>query len=153
VEERQDVLVYSTAPLDADLEVTGPVTLRVFVSSEAPDFDVTAKLIDVRPDGRAFNLAEGIRRVRYRGGTDWPVLLPIGEIAEVEVNLSATANLFRAGHRIRVEVAASNWPRFDANPQTGAAADAASLPRVARHTVYHDTTHPSRLILPIVPRT
>ena len=152
VEERQDVLVYSTAPLEADLEVTGPVALRVFVSSEAPDFDVTAKLLDVRPDGRAFNLAEGIRRVRYRDGTDWPVLLPVGEVAEIEVDLIATANLFRAGHRIRLEVAASNWPRFDANPQTGAAADSGSQPRVARHTVHHDAAHRSRLVLPVVPR-
>jgi putative CocE/NonD family hydrolase len=153
VEERQDVLVYSTAPLDADLEVSGPLVLRVFVSSEAPDFDVTAKLLDVRPDGQAFNLAEGIRRIRYRAGTEWPVLLPVGEVAEIEVDLIATANLFRAGHRIRLEVAASNWPRFDANPQTGAAAGTTSQPRVARHTVHHDASHPSRLILPVVPRT
>ncbi|MCY7416987.1 MAG: CocE/NonD family hydrolase, partial [Chloroflexi bacterium] len=128
------------------------VTLRVFVSSEAPDFDVTAKVMDVRPDGRAFNLAEGIRRVRYRNGTDHTELLPVGEVADIEVDLIATANLFRAGHQIRLEVAASNWPRFDANPQTGAAPDAGSTPRVARHTVYHDAAHPSRLILPVVPR-
>jgi putative CocE/NonD family hydrolase len=152
VEDRQDVLVYSTAPLVSDLEVTGPVVLRVFVSSEAPDFDVTAKLLDVRPDGRALNLAEGIRRVRYRDGTDWPVLLPVGEVAEVQVDLIATANLFRAGHRIRLEVAASNWPRFDANPQTGASPDSASAPRVARHTVHHDAARPSCLVLPVVPR-
>jgi len=153
VEERQDVLVYSTEPLAVDTEVTGPVRLRVFVSSEAADFDVTAKLMDVRPDGRAFNLAEGIRRVRYRNGTDRAELLPVGEIAEVEVDLIATANLFRVGHRIRLEVAASNWPRFDANPQTGDAPDAGSEPRAARHTVHHDAAHPSRLVLPVVPRT
>lgn len=152
VEDRMDVLVYSTDPLAADTEVTGPVTLRVFVSSEAPDLDVTAKLLDVRPDGQAFNLAEGIRRVRYRNGTDRAMLLPVGEVAEVEVDLIATANLFRAGHRIRLEVAASNWPRFDANPQTGTAPGAAARPNVARHTVHHDATHPSRLILPLVPR-
>jgi len=152
VEEREDVLVYSTPPLTADLEVTGPVRLRVFVSSEAPDFDVTAKLMDVRPDGRAFNLAEGIRRVRYRNGTDHAEPLPVGEVADIEVDLIATANLFRAGHQIRLEVAASNWPRFDANPQTGAAAAAGSTPRVARHTVHHDAAHPSRLVLPVVPR-
>ncbi len=152
IEERLDVLVYSSEPLAAGVEVTGPVSLRVFVSSEAPDFDVTAKLLDVRPDGRAFNLAEGIRRVRYRDGTHRAVLLPVGEIAEIEVDLIATANLFRAGHRIRLDVAASNWPRFDANPQTGAPRDAGSEPRVARHTIHHDAGHPSRLVLPVVPR-
>jgi putative CocE/NonD family hydrolase len=153
VETRSDVLVYTTAPLAADLEVTGPVSLRVHVSSEAPDFDVTAKLVDVRPDGRAYNLAEGIRRVRYRAGTHRSQPLPVGEVGEVEVDLIATSNVFRAGHRIRLEVAASNWPRFDANPQTGGASGDGAGPRVARHTVHHDAAHPSRLILPVVPRT
>ncbi len=152
VEARADVLVYTTEPLVEDLEVTGPVRLLVNVSSEAADFDVTAKLVDVRPDGRAYNLAEGIRRVRYRAGTERPELLPVGEVAEVEVDLIATANVFRVGHRIRLEVAASNWPRFDANPQTGGRPGDGTAPRIARHTVHHDVLRPSRLILPVVPR-
>lgn len=151
IEERDDVLVYDTDALDADLEVTGPVTLRVFVSSTSPDFDVTAKLVDVFPDGTARNLCEGIRRIRYRQGTDAARLLPPGEIAEVEVDLIATANVFRAGHRIRLEVAASNWPRFDVNPQTGGPIAGATELRPARITVHHDAAHPSRLRLPIVP--
>ena len=151
IEERDDVLVYSTAPLPADLEVTGPVTLTVFVSSTAPDFDVTAKLVDVFPDGEARNLCEGITRARYRLGTDRAVLLPPGEVAEITVDLVATANVFRAGHRIRLEVAASNWPRFDRNPQTGGPIAGETDLRAARQTVFHDADRPSRVRLPVVP--
>ncbi len=151
IEERDDVLVYSTEPLAADVEITGPVALSVFVSSTAPDFDVTAKLVDVYPDGTARNLCEGIRRARYRNGTDHAALLPAGDIAEIEVDLIATANVFRAGHRIRLEVAASNWPRFDLNSQTGGPIAGETRLRPARQTVFHDADRPSRLRLPIVP--
>jgi len=153
IEARDDVLVYSTEPLTGDVEVTGPVRLFVHVASTAPDFDVTAKLVDVAPDGFARNVCEGIRRARYRHGTDREVPLPAGEVAEIEVDLIATANLFRAGHRIRLEIAASNWPRFDRNPQTGGPIAAATELRPARQTVFHDASRPSRLLLPVVPRT
>jgi putative CocE/NonD family hydrolase len=151
IEARDDVLIYSTPPLAADLEVTGPVTLTVFVSSTAPDFDVTAKLVDVWPDGLARNLCEGITRARYRHGTDHEELLTTGDIAEITVDLIATSNVFKAGHRIRLEVAASNWPRFDRNSQTGGPIAGETELRPARQTVHHDAAHPSRLRLPIVP--
>jgi uncharacterized protein len=151
IEARDDVLVYTTASLQEDIEVTGPVTLSVSVSSTAPDFDVTAKLVDVYPDGTARNLCEGIRRVRYRHGTDHEELLTPGEIARIEVDLVATANLFRVGHRIRLEVASSNWPRFDRNPQTGGLIAGSTDLQPARHTVFHDAERPSYLRLPIVP--
>lgn len=151
VEERDDVLVYETEPLDDDLEVTGPVALTVHVSSTAPDFDVTAKLVDVFPDGVARNLCEGIVRARYRNGTHAPELLPPGEVGALRVDLIGTANVFRAGHRIRLEVAASNWPRFDRNPQTGGPIAGADELRPARQTIHHDAAHPSRLHLHVIP--
>jgi len=150
IEARDDVLVYDTDALAADLEVTGPVTLRVFVSSTAPDFDVTAKLVDVYPDGTARNLCEGIRRARYRNGTDRAELITPGVVTEIEVDLIATSNVFRAGHRIRLEVAASNWPRFDVNSQTGGPIKGETVLRSARQTVFHDADRPSRLRLPII---
>lgn len=152
IEARDDVLVYSTEPLTADVEVTGPVCALIFVASTATDFDVTAKLVDVAPDGFARNVAEGIRRARYRDGTDHAVPLAPGDVAEIEVDLLATSNLFRAGHRIRLEIAASNWPRFDRNPQTGGVIAEATELRPARQTVFHDAGRPSRLRLPIIAR-
>ncbi len=151
VEARDDVLVYSTPPLESAIEVTGPVALTVFVSSTAPDFDVTAKLVDVWPDGRTRNLCEGITRARYRDGTAQEKPLAAGSVAEISVDLIATSNVFQAGHRIRLEVAASNWPRFDRNPQTGGPIAGATDLRAARQTVFHDAAHPSRLRLSIVP--
>ncbi len=150
VEDRPDVLVYTSERLAEAVEVTGPVRLRLFVSSEAPDLDVTARLLDVDLDDDAWNLTEGIRRVRTRDGAAGALLEP-GQVVEVEVDLLATSNLFRAGHRIRLEVAASNWPRFDANPQDGSPFGQGT-PRVATHTIHHDALHPSRLVLPVVPR-
>lgn len=149
VEERDDVLVYTSPPLDSDLEVIGPVSLSVFVRSTAPDFDVTAKLVDVAPDGRARNLCEGIRRARFRQGTHRADPVPSGEVAEVVVDLLGTANVFMEGHRVRLEVAASNWPRFERHPQT---ADGAGM-QAARQTVFHDRIRPSHLALPVVPTT
>lgn len=152
VEARDDVLVYSTEPLMANVEVTGPVSALIFVGSTAPDFDVTAKLVDVEPDGFARNIAEGILRARYRKGVEHAIPLAPGEIAELRVDLQATSNLFLVGHRIRLEIAASNWPRFDRNPQTGGVIAEATELRPARQTVFHDAGRPSRLRLPIVPR-
>lgn len=152
IEARDDVLVYSSEALRADLEVTGPLVAHVFVSSTAADFDVTVKLVDVEPDGFARNVAEGIRRARYREGMDREVPLPPGAVAEIDVDLLATANMFLAGHRIRVEVAASNWPRFDRNPQTGGVIAETTELRPARQTIFHDHDRPSRIVLPIVPR-
>jgi uncharacterized protein len=153
IEARADVLVYTSDPLDADLEVTGPVTSVLSAATTAPDVDFTAKLVDVSPCGYARNLADGIVRGRYREDRRQSRLLQPGRVAEYVVDLTATSNVFRVGHRLRLEVASNNFPRFDRNPQTGAPAAEATALAPAIQTVYHDRSYPSRLILPIVPRT
>jgi putative CocE/NonD family hydrolase len=156
VEARADVLCYSTPPLRRPLEVTGPVRAVLHVASSAVDTDVTAKLVDVHPDGRAEILTDGIRRARYRDSLDHAVPLTPGEPAAVEVDLWATSNVFLPGHRIRLEVSSSNFPRFDANPNTGfePGADGGPPPEpvVANNRVLHDRAHPSRLVLPVIER-
>jgi hypothetical protein len=152
VENRADVLVYSTLPLDSDMEVTGPVTAELFVSSSAVDTDFTAKLVDVHPDGFARNLADGILRLRFRNSFERAEPLVPGEIYKIKIDLWATSNLFRQGHRIRLEIASSNFPRYDRNLNTGADLLTGERMLRASQTVYHDRDHPSALILPIVPR-
>jgi putative CocE/NonD family hydrolase len=152
VEARPDVLVYTSTPLKEDVEVTGPLALTMWIASTARDTDFTGKLVDVFPDGTARALADGILRARYRRGPASPVLLTPGEPAEITIDLGATSNLFRAGHRIRLEVSSSNFPRFDRNPNTGGVFGEDRETRTARQTIRHDAAHPSRLILPIVPR-
>ena len=149
---RQDVLVYSTPPLDEDTEVTGPITLDLFAKSSAVDTDFTGKLVDVGPDGFARNLTEGILRVVYRDGMSAPKPIEPGKVYEYKIDLWATSNVFLKGHRIRVEVSSSNFPRFDRNLNTGkSAAESAEFVRAA-NTVLHDSEHPSALVLPVVPR-
>ena len=151
-EARDDVLVYSTTPLAQDVEVTGPVKLVLWASSDARDTDFTAKLVDVDSAGKAYNLCEGILRARYRQGPGKPVLLEPGKSESFEIDLWVTSNLFRRGHRIRLEVSSSNFPRFDRNPNTGHkfGVDADLLP--AHQTVLHEAAHPSHLVLPVIPR-
>ena len=151
VEEREDVLVYSTAPLEQDTEVTGPVKLVLFAASSARDTDFTGKLVDVHPDGKAYNLCDGIIRARHRKGPE-PLLLDPGKTERFDIDLWVTSNVFKRGHRIRLEVASSNFPRFDRNPNSGKpfGTDTELLP--AKQTVYHDTERPSHLVLPVVPR-
>ena len=153
VEARSDVLVYSTQPLNQDLEVTGPVTLDLFASTSSADTDFTAKLVDVYPDGKAINLTEGILRARYRESTTGaPSPIVPGQIYEYKIDLLATSNVFLKGHRIRVEVSSSNFPRFDRNLNT-CKNDAVSAQFVkATNTVLHDADHPSAIVLPVVPR-
>ena len=151
IEARSDVLVYTTEPLQHDLEVTGPVVLKLFASTDCRDTDFTAKLVDVFPDGRAINLTDGILRGRYRSGTDRQELLVPGEIYEFTVDLWVTSNVFRAGHRIRLDISSSNFPRFDRNPNTGNPFGLDAELRTAHQTVYHDGARPSRLILPVIP--
>jgi uncharacterized protein len=151
VESRNDVLVYSTPVLDADLEVTGPVTLDLFAKSSATDTDFTAKLVDVWPSGFAENLTEGILRASYRQSTlGEPKPIAPGEVYEYKIDLWSTSNVFLKGHRIRLEVTSSNFPRFDRNLNTGksAATDAKFLK--AANTVLHDAGHPTALLLPTV---
>jgi putative CocE/NonD family hydrolase len=152
VESRQDLLVYSTPPLEADTEVTGPVTLDLFAKSSAVDTDFTGKLVDVGPDGFARNLTEGILRVVYRDGMSEAKPIVPGKVYEYKIDLWSTSNVFLKGHRIRVEVSSSNFPRFDRNLNTGkSAAESADFVK-ATNTILHDSEHPSAIILPIVPR-
>jgi putative CocE/NonD family hydrolase len=150
VEVRPDVLVYSTPVLPRDLEVTGAVRAELFASSSAVDTDFTAKLVDVWPDGFAQNLTEGIVRARYRSSQEKPELMNPGQIYKFTVDLWSTANVFLKGHRLRLEISSSNFPRFDRNLNTGQDPGVAGKPLPATNTVYHDTGHPSALILPIV---
>lgn len=154
VESRDDVLVYTTPVLDRPVEVIGPVELFLFVSSSAPDTDFTGKLVDVYPDGRAIILTEGILRARYRNSFTAPELLEPDEIYELTINLWATGNVFLPGHSIRLEVSSSNFPRFDRNSNTGGIISMESRDqyRPAENTVFHDAAHPSRMILPIIPK-
>jgi len=152
VEERDDVLIYSTAPLTQDVEVTGPVKLILWAMTSAPDTDFTGKLVDVHPDGKAYNLCEGILRARYRKGLEHPRLARPGEALRCEIDLWVTSNLFKTGHRIRLEVSSSNFPRFDRNPNTGQPFGSDAALRPARQTILHDRAHPSHLLLPVIPR-
>jgi len=154
VELRPDVLVYSTAPLDQDLEVTGPVTLDLFAKSSAVDTDFTAKLVDVGPDGFAENLTEGILRASFRDSTlGEPKPITPGQVYEYKIDLWSTSNVFLKGHRIRLEVSSSNFPRFDRNLNTGkSAADSSDIVK-ATQTILHDAEHPSALILHVISRS
>lgn len=153
VESRPDVLVYSTPPLDRDLEVTGPVTLDLYAKSSAVDTDFTGKLIDVWPNGFAQNLTEGILRARFRQSTTGaPSPIVPGQIYEYKIDLWSTSNVFLKGHRIRLEVSSSNFPRFDRNLNTGKDDSKDSTFVKATNTIVHDSAHPSALLLPVVPR-
>ena len=152
VEARQDVLVYSTPPVADDLEITGPVQLELFAKSSTADSDFTAKLVDVGPDGFAQNLTEGIVRGRYRNSQETPEPLKLDQVYKFTIDLWSTSNVFRRGHRLRLEISSSNFPRFDRNPNTGDDSAQAKRSVSAVNTVLHDTEHPSALILPIVPK-
>ncbi|MDE2691590.1 MAG: CocE/NonD family hydrolase [Acidobacteriota bacterium] len=150
VEARSDVLVYTTEPFQEPLAVVGSVDVILHVSSDAPDTDFTVKLIDVHPDGRAFNLDDTILRMRYREGFDRHVSMDPGEVYEVTLGPLATANVFGDGHRLRIEVSSSNFPRYDRNLNTGGNNYDESEWRVARNAVHHSAEHPSRIVLPVL---
>jgi putative CocE/NonD family hydrolase len=151
VEAREDVLVYTSPPLEQELEVTGPLKVILHASSSATDTDFTAKLVDVHPCGMARNLNDGILRARYRNSMSEPELLTPGEITEFEIDLVATSNAFLPGHRIRVEISSSNFPRFDRNPNTGEQPGRSDRVVSALQTIHHSAQHPSRIILPVIP--
>jgi len=150
-ELRKDVLVYTTPALQHDLEVTGPVSAELYVTSSAADTDFTAKLVDVWPDGFAQNLTEGILRLRYRDSPEKPEMAVPGKIYRVTVDLWATSNVFLAGHKVRLEISSSNFPRFDRNLNTGEEQAHARRMEKAANVVLHDGEHPSALLLPVVP--
>jgi putative CocE/NonD family hydrolase len=152
VEEREDVLVYSTPLLDQDVEVTGPVKLILWAASSARDTDFTGKLVDVYPDGKAYNLCDGIIRGQYRNGMERRLLLEPGQATRFEIDLWVTSNLFKRGHRIRVEVSSSNFPRFDRNPNSGKPFGTDIVLLSAKQTILHDREHASHLLLPLIPR-
>ena len=148
------MLYFTTLELTAPVEVTGHVALKLSVSSSAVDTDFTGKLVDVHPDGGAVLLCEGILRARYRNSLTEPEPLTPGEVTELTVDLGATSNVFLPGHRIRLEVSSSNFPRYDRNSNTGGVIAEERLADMvpAVNTVHHGPAHPSRLVLPLIER-
>ena len=154
---RDDVLVFQTEPLDQDMEVIGPIVVRLYVSSSAVDTDFTAKLVDVYPSstdypsGYEMNITDGIVRARYRNRPERQEFMRPGDIYEITVTPFPTANVFRKGHRIRVDISSSNFPRFDVNPNTGEALGLSRRTARADNTIHHDRSRPSHIVIPIVP--
>ena len=145
-------MVYTTPALQEDMEVTGPISVELYASSSAVDTDFTAKLVDVRPDGYAQNLTDGILRARYRTSQEKPELMQPGNIYKFTIDVWATSNVFLAGHRLRLEISSSNFPQFDRNLNTGEDPERGSRWVKATNSIYHDREHPSALILPLIPR-
>jgi len=150
VESRADVLVYSSAPLKRPVEVTGPIRVVLYVTTSQPDTDFTAKLVDVFPDGRAINLTDGILRLRYRESLEKPLPARPGQVYAITIDAGVTSNEFGKGHRIRLEVSSSNFPRFDRNPNTGRAVAEEKEMRRATQTVFHQRVWASHVVLPVV---
>ena len=150
MEARNDILVYTTAPLSEGREITGFITTTLYVSSDVKDTDFTIKLIDVYPDGRAYNLDETIQRVRYREGYEKEVFMEKGKVYKLDLTPMATSNFFKKGHRIRVEISSSNFPRFARNLNTGGRNYDEKVGITANNTVHHSSEYPSAISLPIV---
>ena len=148
IESRDDVLVFTSEILTEPMEITGPITARLFVSSDCPDTDFTVKLTDVYPDGRSMLITDGILRMRNRNGSDHWEFMETGEIYEIEVDLWSTSLVFNVGHRIRVAISSSNYPRFLANPNTKDSITKNNTFNIAQNTLYIDSNHPSCIILP-----
>ena len=152
-EERQDVLVYTSEPFKEGIEVSGPITPTLYVSSNAKDTDFTVKVLDVYPDGRAYNLDESIQRMRYRDGYDKPpVWMEAGKVYKVTLQPLTTSNYFAPGHRLRIEVSSSNFPRFDRNLNTGGNNFDESSGVAAQNRVHHSKQYPSQVTVTIVKR-
>lgn len=155
---RSDVLVFRSGTLAEDLEVTGPVVVYLWASSDGPDTDFTTKLVDVYPPNADFpaglelNIGDGIVRGRFRDSPTAPSLLEPNRPYEFRIELYPTSVRFMRGHRIRIDVSSSNFPRFDINPNTGEPLNDNKSWRVAKNVVYHDASRPSRIILPVIPR-
>jgi putative CocE/NonD family hydrolase len=152
LELRDDILVYTSEILKDGLEVTGFIEATLFVSSTTPDTDVTLKLIDVHPDGKAYNLDETIQRLRYREGYDKEVMMDAGKVYEVKMSPMVTSNFFKPGHRIRIEISGSNFPRFDRNLNTGSSNFDEVKGQPSKTSIHHSKKYPSVLKLPVIPR-
>ena len=150
IESRDDVLVYTSEPLNNGLEVTGFINSTIYLSSDVKDTDITIKLIDVYPDGTAYNIDETIQRVRFREGYDKEVFMEKGNVYKVDLSQMSTSNYFKKNHRIRIEISSSNFPRFARNLNTGGDNFNESNGIVARNTIHHSKLHPSSITLPIV---
>ena len=150
IEMRSDVLVYSTPPLSQAVELAGPVHVSLYLSSDRKDTDLAVKLVDVYPDGKAYNLDESIQRVRWRDGWDTPAFMEPGHVYKVDVGPLVTSNAFAVGHRIRVEVSSSNFPRFERNLNTGGNNYDEKAPLVAHNVIHHGPEYPSSIVLPVV---
>ena len=154
---RPDVVVFQTEPLEEPVEVIGPISVTLYASSTAVDTDFTVKLVDVYPPSRDFptgfdmNVTDGILRARYRNSPSRPELMTPGEIYEFEIHPYPTANRFKAGHRIRIDISSSNFPRFDVNPNTGEPLGRNRRAIRADNSIHHDAAHPSHVVLPAVP--
>jgi putative CocE/NonD family hydrolase len=152
IERRDDVLVYTSEPMVGDVQICGPIRARLHAASSARDTDFMAKLIDVWPDGTAQRLTDGMVRARFREGMEQPKLIEPGRIYAYDIDLWNTCQMFKTGHRVRVEIASSAFPKYDRNPNTGEALGKTTRVDVAQQTIYHDREHPSHIMLPIVPQ-
>jgi putative CocE/NonD family hydrolase len=150
-ETHKDVLLFTSAPLEQPLEVCGRVLLHAWVAAGTPDTDLVARLCDVHPGGRSYNVVDGILRLRFREGLDRPKPLTKGEVVEATVDLWSTAYVFAPGHRLRLQVCASDFPRYDRNPGTGETSATATRILPQRNLLFHDPHHPSHLELPVIP--
>jgi putative CocE/NonD family hydrolase len=150
IERRDDVLVYSTSVLDANLEVTGPVRVKLFASTSARDTDFWAQLVDVFPNGYSMHLTEGIIRARYRDSLEKPELMEPEKVYEFDIDLWVTSNVFRRGHRVRLDISSSSFPKYDRNPNTGNQFGTDTALNVADQRVYHNEGHPSHILLPVI---
>ncbi|WP_287059054.1 CocE/NonD family hydrolase, partial [Algoriphagus sp.] len=150
MELRDDILVYTSEPLAEGVEISGFIESFLYLSSDVKDTDVTIKLIDVYPDGKAYNLDETIQRVRYREGYDKEVMMEKGKVYEIKMTPMSTSNYFEKGHRIRIEVSSSNFPRFDRNLNTGGNNYDESEGLVATNSIHHGGVYPSRIVLPMI---
>jgi len=159
LKDRSDVLAFETDPLQDNIEVTGEVMIKLWVSSTALDTDFTVKLIDVYPqsddypEGYHLNLVDTIQRVRYRDSWTEPKMMTPGEAVEVSITLWPTSNVFKKGNRIRLDVSSSNFPRFDINPNTGEPVGRHTKMMKADNTIHTGANHPSRIVLPVIPTT
>ena len=145
------MLVFTTPAFTQDMEVTGPISADLHVSSSAVDTDFTAKLVDVWPNGFAQNVTDGILRMRYRNSNEKPEWMNPGDVYRVTVDMWATSNVILAGHKLRLEISSSDFPRFDRNLNTGEIQATSTRMVKASNVVFHDKEHPSALILPVIP--